>query len=163
MPSKPMFVMATADTCGHCQNLHKKWAPIRKSIQSLGIVRVTEVRLPKMNSSVTEQGYPAGIQKHLQWFPTGLMFSGEVWDKAVTGGSSGDMEGLTMESSTPLTAEGIVGWIKNNISKLPGGGSESKSPATPREASNQGPTLIPTSGSARICREMNIKPRRRYW
>ena len=157
MPSKPMFVMVTADTCGHCQNLHKKWNPIRKAIQSLGTVRVTEVKLPQMGSKVTDQGYPAGIQKHIRWFPTGLMFSGEVWDKAV-GGDGEDMDGLVMEPTTPLTAESITGWIKNNVSKLPGAVSESKSPAPP-----SGPMLIPTAGSRRVCQEMNIKPRRRYW
>lgn len=154
-----MFVMVTADTCGHCQNLHKKWKPIRTAIQSLGTVRVTEVKLPEMNAKVTDQGYPAGIQKHLQWFPTGLMFSGEVWDRAVSSGDGGEMPGLVMTPTTPLTAEGITGWIKNNISNLPGAKqSESKSPALPA-----GPMLIPTSGSRKVCQEMNIKPRRRYW
>lgn len=160
MSSKPMFVMVTAETCGHCKNLHKKWKPIREAIQSLGTVRITEVKLPKMNAKVSDHGYPSGIQNHLQWFPTGLMFSQEVWDRAVKNGGEEEMPGLVMSPQTPLTAEGITGWIRSNVSKLPGSKkSESKSPALPVGR----PTFIPTSGSRRVCQEMNIKPRRRYW
>jgi len=155
---KPVFVMVTAKTCGHCQNLHKKWGPIRKAIQGLGTVKLTELNLPTMGAKVTDQGYPAGIQKHIGWYPTGLMFDGDVWEQAKAGNVQ-DMPGLVMDMRTPLTAEGITEWIKNNISKIPKETpSESKSPEVPKS-----PMFIPTSGSRKVCGEMNIKPRRRYW
>ena len=161
MSSKPVFCMITADTCGHCQNLNKKWEPIRKAINSLGTVDLKKIKLKTMGSKIPNT-YPAGIQKHLQWFPTGLMFSRDIWNNASRAGNNEDMPGLKMEPTTPLTAEGITGWIKNNVSKLQNKSEdESKSPAPPvRELSR---SYAPTAGSRKVCREMNIIPRRRYW
>jgi len=180
--SKPMFVMVTAATCGHCQNLHKRWAPIRKAIQSLNKVRITEIKLPAMDSKIADQGYPADLQRYVTWFPTALLFPCDNWDNVVARRDT-KLDGIIMNgivgnpypqgSEYGLTEEGITRWINNSLAtpKFSADLLPSASPADPRshDTRSRHDTLnhnahkryIPTSGSAEICRKLNLKPKNR--
>ena len=169
--SKPVFVMVTAATCGACQNLHKRWSPIRKAIQSLGTVRLVEIQLPDMGAQVVAQGYPADLQRYIFWFPTAFLFTGENWDDVVAGRGK-TLDGVILNGIVgnprpqsgkySLTSEGLTSWVHDTLQN-PKFSSRSKSPSTPSDprsrlfARVQKERYIPTSGSAEICRKMKLK------
>ncbi len=157
--SKPVFVMVTAATCGHCQKLHERWGPIRETIQRLGI-RIKELNLPEMGSRVSEQGYPEDMQRYLGWFPIALLFPGDNWD-AVMASREKTLHGAIMNGQVgndrphpavyALDADGLTRWITDTIPTL-GVPNMSKSPKDP-------PMTVPYLGE--ICGKLILKSRRR--
>lgn len=173
---KPVFVMVTAATCGHCQKLHKRWTPIRKALRDLGSVRIKELNLDTMGSKVADKGYPADMQRYIGWFPTALLFPGDNWDEVMKGKSS-KLKGRIMNgkignpmptgSEYSIDEKGLVKWINSVLADPTFSSSfddddskhiiddgSSASPSTPSKR------YIPTSRSAELCRKMNIKTRR---
>ncbi len=161
-PAKPVFVMVTAATCSHCANLHKRWTPIRETIQRLGTVRIKELNLPQMSSRVSAQGYPEDMQRYIGWFPTALLFNGDNWD-AVMAKREKTLQGVIMNGQVgnpnPLSgvyamdADGITRWITDMIPTLKVS-DKSKSPKDPPS-----PKTVPYRGE--ICGKLILKSRRR--
>ena len=70
---KPVFVLVTASTCGHCRAFRENsW---NKTKELLGNkVRIVDIELREIESKIPAP-YPAGLSRYASWYPTFLLFS----------------------------------------------------------------------------------------
>lgn len=171
-------MIVTAGNCPACQRFHKRWNEIKAEIKKLNKVKIVEINLPTMRDRVVSKGFPKDLQRYVQWYPTAFLFNGEEWNDVMKGKKekldgvifNGIVGNPNPQQGYPLNKEGLIAWISMALQnpKVKGKAKDSKSPRDPRSAlyalktsEDVGKRYIPTSGSAAICRQLNIKPKNR--
>ena len=116
---KPVFVLVTADTCGHCKNFKSTvWPTFESGLKQEGKVRIVHINLRTMGDKIGPEYHP-DIIKYISWFPTVMMFNG-TWDNHSVP-LEGDIFNGPMTSTgkptgrTPLTAQNLKEWIDNKL------------------------------------------------
>ena len=80
----PVFVIVTADNCGHCRNFkEKQWPFLKQKLQNDGRVKIIEIPLPTMGTIPGEE-YHSDLVKYIGWYPTFLLFNGSTWNNKMT-------------------------------------------------------------------------------
>lgn len=74
-----VFVIKTSGNCSHCQDFKSKsLEEVKKEMTAMGL-RVVHVDYPEMMSP-TPDGYPSGVGKLSNWFPSFMVVPAESWD-----------------------------------------------------------------------------------
>jgi len=160
---RPVFVIVTADTCGHCTTFKNKTLPSLKSrILSEGKCSLVEINFPNTNTIPGPEYHPH-LKKYIGWFPTFFLFTGSSWSdhsKPLNGIIlNGKLEGDEPKfvSSVNLSDDSIISWINRSISSNPlFTNDESQSLSTPTnsppdirlniKSSNNNLQRVPTIG-----------------
>src|SRR5665647_1225188 len=78
--SRNVLVIMTADNCSACGNFKASaLQPLKKELQTLGIVRVVEVNKKKMADPV-DVSYPIQLDLLGNWYPRFILINGKAWN-----------------------------------------------------------------------------------
>lgn len=180
MTDRPVFVLMTAENCGHCIALKKNpdgWNAIEQELNASGLVRVVKVELPTTDSKAEAGKYPSDINRYLRWFPSAALFSGSNWNEAMTNPAtklngiilSGDFDASGVPQYKPgkylLKKGSTLEWVKENVGSLHN--SRGVQPLVPNSFNKplinqvaQPKTIyVPTAGS--VCGGLKMIPNNR--
>lgn len=131
MDSRPVFVVITAENCGHCKSFKNgPWPDTKAALESMGTVRVVHIELAAMGDALPPQ-YPSTLQTYIRGFPTLLLVSGESWNRALQSGGPLDYQvfgtdAIGKRGTYSRDKAGIISWINNAVPRLSQGGGTSK-------------------------------------
>ena len=88
---KPVFVIVTSGSCGHCKTYKEKQrVELVNRIKSEGKVNLIEIDLPGSRVEIKPEYHP-DLTRYIAFFPQFLLFTGESWDN-----KSGRLEGVSI-------------------------------------------------------------------
>jgi thiol-disulfide isomerase/thioredoxin len=130
---KPVFVIVTAQNCGHCHRFSNTYPQLADMIRNTGLVEVIELKLPSISSVPNPDIYPLDIQRYIKWYPTFILFPGRVWNHALTG-KNNRLDGVvfngrvfndevkhfnyipeTKNMAISLTPDNLIAWIRSEL------------------------------------------------
>ena len=119
---KPVFVIITSSTCGHCQTFKTKYRDeVASRIKAEGKANLVEINFPTSNA-VPGPEYHPNLVKYIGWFPEFVLFTGESWenhsidlDGVIMAGAGWDDKGRPKfnQEESRLDVEGIISWVNN--------------------------------------------------
>lgn len=122
---KPVLVLVTADTCGHCVNFKKnELNNLKQALQNEDKVYLIEINLPNTQSTPGIEYHP-DCKKYIGWYPTFLLFSGSTWFNhnvplkgSILNGKFKDDQVIHVGGYKMLT-NNIIDWINQELSSNP--------------------------------------------
>lgn len=137
MESKPVFLLATAHTCGHCATFRSEWPRIRDELERMDQVRIIDCEVPTFADLPDPDIYPADLSlRWVRWFPTIMLFNGASWDNAVPNSGrdvanaklqgvifNGYMddntdEAMPVRGAPAPTLDRVMSWVNKELPKL---------------------------------------------
>lgn len=129
--NRPVFVLATADNCGHCVDFkNRTWDQLKSQIEHDNKVRVVELNLPKTTSRIEDlpesQYIPKDVKRFIRWFPTMFIIDGKSWNQGVKDKETKlvgsvfngrEKDGIYEYVGGGVTENAILSWIDNECQK----------------------------------------------
>lgn len=173
MENRHALILITADDCGHCKSLKKEWPSIEPNILSISSIRIIQIPLSSMSSSIDISRYPRGLKKYKRWFPMLLLVPSQNWNAAISHlGDEVELDAEIMngvfrggkseiEGAVAMTSDNIINWIERSLKKekFKSGASGPKIPFNPSTSSSYVKTV--GSSTSSVC-NAKIISRRHY-
>ena len=109
--SKPVLVLVTAQTCGHCQSLKLSWPGIKDGLQSSGIFSdIVHYDLKAMGIPLKDA--PA-LSKVVTHYPFFALVSASSWSKRGDPNATLNVSVYTPSSADGMSAHAIISWASH--------------------------------------------------
>lgn len=177
MDKRPIFVIITADNCGHCGIFKSQvWPTLEPVLKEQNKVLTVAISIPKMTEPLPSEhlgmAIPNDLRRYANWFPTfilctpGSWYSGGTLEAFVYNGKFTDDIMKPVRGGPPHTKDNLVNWINSTISSNPSFTTPFIKPSTNRttssNSSNPGyiPLRSPSSSSSQemVLRQPLIPP-----
>ena len=123
---KPVLVIVTSTTCGHCHDFKSQVRDdLVAKIRETGKVNVVETNFESATAAPGPEYHPSFVS-YIGWFPEFILFTGDSWENhdselkgEIMGGKMTDGKPEWVQGGPRPTVDGITGWINEKLATEP--------------------------------------------